>query len=131
MMRVSSVIIAIFLSLPGWGQVAKVTVSGTVKDKKSETELPYVNVVIKSEVGSLFVGGTVTNEKGLFTLAGISPGNYILELSFVGYTQIQVPLLVGRLSEFLDLGIVDLEENPTTLAAVSYTHLTLPTTPYV
>jgi len=110
--------ISIFLSLPGWGQVAKVTVSGTVKDKKSETELPYVNVVIKSEVDSLFVGGTVTNEKGLFTLAGISPGNYILELSFVGYTQKQVPLLVGRLSEFLDLGIVDLEENPTTLAEV-------------
>ena len=118
MMRFLSIMISIFLSLPGWGQVAKVTVSGTVKDKKSETELPYVNVVIKSEVDSLFVGGTVTNEKGLFTLAGISPGNYILELSFVGYTQKQVPLLVGRLSEFLDLGIVDLEENPTTLAEV-------------
>ena len=80
--------------------------------------MPYVNVVIKSEVDSLFVGGTVTNEKGLFTIAGISPGNYVLELSFVGYTQKQVPLLVGRLSEFLDLGIVDLEENPTTLAEV-------------
>ena len=80
--------------------------------------MPYVNVVIKSESDSLFVGGTVTNEKGLFTLAGISPGNYVLELSFVGYTQKQVPLLVGRLSEFLDLGVIDLEENPTTLAEV-------------
>ena len=118
MIRLLSVIIAIFLSLPGWGQVAKVTVSGNVKDKNSETPLPYVNVVIKSENDSLFVGGTVTNDKGLFTLAGISPGNYVLELSFVGYTQKQVPLLVGRLSEFLDLGIVDLEENPTTLAEV-------------
>ena len=55
---------------PGWGQVAKVTVSGNVKDKNSETPLPYVNVVIKSESDSLFVGGTVTNEKGLFTLLG-------------------------------------------------------------
>jgi len=118
MMRLWSIMILVFLSLPTWGQVAKVTVSGTVKDKKSETDLPYVNVVIKSEVGSLFVGGTVTNEKGLFTIAGISPGNYVLELSFVGYTQKQVPLLVGRLSEFLDLGIVVLEENSTTLAEV-------------
>ncbi len=117
-MRLLSIMISIFLSLPSWGQVAKVTVSGTVKDKKSETELPYVNVVIKSEADSLFVGGTVTNEKGLFTLAGISPGNYVLELSFIGYTQKQVPLLVGRLSEFLDLGIIDLEENSTTLAEV-------------
>ena len=80
--------------------------------------MPYVNVVIKSDSDSLFVAGTVTNEKGLFTLAGISPGNYVLELSFVGYTRKQIPLLVGRLSEFLDLGIIDLEENPTTLAEV-------------
>ena len=106
MKRVSIVIIAIFLSLPGWGQVAKVTVSGLVKDKKSETPLPYVNVVIKSARDSLFVGGTVTNEKGLFTLAGISPGNYVLELSFVGYIRKQDPLLVGRLSEFLDLSLI-------------------------
>ena len=118
-MRVTSVIIAIFLSLPGWGQVAKVTVSGTVKDKKSQTELPYVNAVIKSEANSLFVGGTVTNEKGLFTIAGISPGNYVLELSFVGYAQKQVPLLVGRLSEFLDLGIVDLEESACVSAIIN------------
>jgi outer membrane receptor protein involved in Fe transport len=118
MIRLLNVIIAIFLSFSSWGQVAKVTVSGSVKDAKSDAELPYVNVVIKSARDSLFVGGTVTNEKGLFTIAGISPGNYVLELSFVGHTQKQVPLLVGRLSEFLDLGVIDLEENPTTLAEV-------------
>ena len=35
------------------------------------------------------------------------------------------------LSEIDDLGLLDLDPSPESIQAVSYTHLTLPTTPYV
>ena len=102
-----------------FGQVTKVTISGSVKEKTSDAVLPYVNVILKTATtDSAFVAGVVTDDKGIFSIGDISPGNYLLELSFVGYTGRDVPLLVGRLSEFLDLGSIELEENTTTLAEV-------------
>lgn len=106
-----------FLSTFGFAQVSKVTVSGVVQDQ-SKTKLPYVNVVVKNSEDSVFVSGTVTNDEGLFSLTGISPGNYVLELSYLGYNTKRLQLLVGRLSEFLDLGQIALEESSTTLAEV-------------
>ncbi|MGC1239964.1 MAG: TonB-dependent receptor [Chryseosolibacter sp.] len=98
-------------------QTSRVTVSGIVLDQ-SKVKLPYVNAVIKSTDDSVFVSGTVTNDEGLFSLSGILPGNYVLELSYLGYNTKKVPILVGRLSEFLDLGTIDLEERSTVLAEV-------------
>jgi hypothetical protein len=87
-----------------FAQVTDVTISSLVHDKDTKSSLPYVNVVVKFLPDSTFVAGTVTNESGLFSLVGITPGNYVLELSYTGYTRKQLPLLVGRLSQFLNLG---------------------------
>lgn len=98
-------------------QANEVTVSGIVLDQ-SNGQLPYVNAVVKSAEENVFVSGTVTNDDGLFTLSGIPPGNYVLEFSYLGYKTKKIPILVGRLSEFLDLGIIGLEERSTVLAEV-------------
>lgn len=105
------------LSVQASGQVSKVTVSGIVQNQM-KTPLPYVNAVIKVASDSAFVSGTISNDDGLFSVAGISPGNYVIELSYLGYTTKKLPILVGRLSEFLDLGIIGLEESSTALAEV-------------
>ncbi|MEO5600777.1 MAG: TonB-dependent receptor [Cyclobacteriaceae bacterium] len=110
--------IILTVSSVAWAQVTKVTVSGIIQVKQSKAKLPYVNVVVKSTHDNVFVAGTVTDDLGLFSLAGIAPGNYIMELSYLGFTNKTMPLLVGRLSEFLDVGLVDLEEAATTLAEV-------------
>lgn len=109
------------LSFLSHSQELKVTVSGTVKDKSSKQNVAYGNVVIKNEKDSSFVSGTVTNDAGLFTIGNVTPGNYILEVSFMGYNSRVQPLLVGRLSEFLDIGIIEIEENSTTLTEVVIT----------
>ncbi len=100
-----------------YAQIATVTISGIVQDQ-SRAPLPYVNAIIKDAQDSVFVGGTVTNDQGLFSISGMLPGNYMLELRYVGYKTKQVPVLVGRLSQFLDLGVVELEEGSTTLIEV-------------
>ena len=96
-------------------QSKMVTVSGIVKDKVSKAKVSYVNVVLKTETDSAFVAGTITNEQGLFSLGNINPGSYVIELSFIGYRSQVQPILVGKLSEFLDLGVMELQESPTTL----------------
>src|SRR6187401_1004499 len=85
-------------------QTKKVTLSGIVKDQSSKQPLPYVNVILTTESDSVFVVGTVTTEAGQFTLTGVAPGTYVLSATYIGFEEYKQPVLVGRLSEFLDLG---------------------------
>lgn len=104
-----------------FSQVTNVTVSGILKDKTSKASLPYVNVVLKTEKDSVFITGAITNEEGRFTLSNIKEGSYNLMITYMGYNTKKQPVLVGHLSEFLDLGAIDLEENSKTLNEVEVT----------
>ncbi len=98
-----------------------VTASGIVKDKNTKAVLPFVNVVLKTEKDSAFVGGTVTNEEGRFTLTELKTGNYYLEFSYIGYTTKKQSLFVGNLTQYLDINIIEMDENTTSLDEVVIT----------
>lgn len=117
-MKYVLLIFIFFLSTNCFSQATKVTVSGVITHKQSREPLPYVSAIIKTEKDSAFVLGTVTDENGIFSISGITPGNYTIELSYLGFTTKRSAILVGRLSEFLDLGTIELEETSTTLAEV-------------
>lgn len=104
-----------------FAQATSVTLSGIVRDKKDKAALQFVNIVLKTEKDSVFVTGTVTDEEGRFALADVIPGNYVLEVSFVGYTSKKLPLFAGSLSEFLDMATIELEEEVTALNEVVVT----------
>jgi len=95
-----------------------VTISGIVKDKNSKANLPFVNVVLKTEKDSSFISGTVSDEDGRFSIAKIKSGNYYLEVSFVGYNTTKETLFIGNLSEYLNLKTIELEEKSTELEEV-------------
>ena len=92
------------------GQKTSVSISGTVKGKTSVEALPFVNVVLKKQADSSFTAGTITNDKGIFTLSEVAPGDYLLQVSYIGYKKHESPLYVGSNSRYLDLGIIALEE---------------------
>lgn len=102
-------------------QSKKVTISGQVKDRSSQEPIGYVNVVLFAERDSAFVSGTVSADNGRFSIPSVSPGNYFLELSFVGYTTKRQSLYVGTLTDFLDLATVELVEDSKVLAEVVVT----------
>jgi outer membrane receptor protein involved in Fe transport len=108
-------------SLNLFAQGKSVTVSGLVLGKADNVALPYVNVVVKTEKDSTFISGTVTNDEGRFSLSKIPSGNYILEVSYMGYTTKKQPLYIGTLSEFLDLNTIAIEEESTALKEVVIT----------
>lgn len=115
---ISIVILVTFLTSYSFGQNKGVTISGLIKDKADKSALSYVNVVLKTEIDSAFVTGTVSNEEGRFTLSNIKPNNYYFEISFIGYVTKRQSIYVGSLSEFLDIATIDLEEDIKTLGEV-------------
>jgi iron complex outermembrane receptor protein len=72
---------------------AQVTVKGVVKDILTENVMDEANVVINP--GN---HGASTNDKGEFTINNINPGNYTLEVSFIGYTKYvkEISVVAGR-----------------------------------
>lgn len=102
-------------------QSQKVTLSGTVNDVRENTALPFVNIALKKQADSAFVSGTITNDKGLFSLSDVSTGHYIMEISYLGYRTSTHPVLVGTLSSFLNLGIFRLQESIQQLNEITVT----------
>src|SRR5690349_21413950 len=121
MKRLGILLIVLTNSVLSHSQVKTVTLSGVLKNKITRDNLSYVNVILKTEKDSSFVAGTVTDDEGRYTLANVKPGNYILEASLVGYHTKVTTILVGKLSEFLDLGVLELDENVTALNEVVVT----------
>lgn len=105
-------------------QVTTVTVSGMIKNETNKLAIPYANVVVKKEKDNVFVAGTVTNEEGRFSISGIQPGNYSLQISFMGFDNKKQPLYVGSLSGFLDIPTIELNENFTVLENITVTSKT-------
>lgn len=117
-------LIIILLSMTvtfGLAQPKTVTVSGLVNDKASKEPIGYVNVILFTAKDSVFAAGTVTAEDGRFSISNVVPGDYFLELSFIGYTTNRQSLYVGTLTEFLDLATIELTEDSKLLAEVVVT----------
>jgi len=104
-----------------YGQNKSINVSGTIRDKIAKTILPFVNVILKTTKDSAFVTGTVSNEKGRFSLSNIKPNEYYLEVSYIGYTTKQQALFVGTLSEFLEVPPIELEKSAKNLNEITIT----------
>ncbi|QJW88675.1 TonB-dependent receptor [Spirosoma taeanense] len=105
-------------SISAQAQTNAVTLSGTIKEAKTKTALPFVNVTLLTPADSAFVRGAITNEAGLFSMSGISPGNYFLKVTYIGYQTRMQAVRVGQLSEFLNLGTIELPEEVAQLGEV-------------
>lgn len=100
-------------------QAVKVSLSGSVKEAKSKTPISFVNITLKKAKDSSFVAGTITGEDGRFQLADISSGNYLLFVTYIGFQSRSQPVLVGSLSNFLDLGSFELVQEAKSLDEVT------------
>ena len=88
-----------------------VTLSGAVQDAQTKAPLAFLSIVLKTEKDSAFVAGALTDEAGSFTLSGLKKGNYRLEASYVGYQILRQRVVIGELSTFLDVGVLQMQED--------------------
>jgi len=66
------------------------TLSGTVTDADSESRLPGANVALREAETSTPMKGTSTGADGTFQLKAIQPGQYVVEVRFVGYEEREI-----------------------------------------
>lgn len=98
-----------------------VTLTGTIRDQSDQSKLAFVNVLLFQSSDSSFVQGTMTDSDGQFTLVEIKSGEYYLNVSFLGFQEQNIPVRVGRLSPFLDMGTIYLSEGSEMLQEVMIT----------
>jgi len=104
-----------------FAQTSSVTISGIIKNQSDKSAIPYVNVIVKNDEDRVFVAGTITNDEGRFSITNIKPGNYLLEISYMGFNSIIQPLFIGSLSEFLEIPMIELSESSTVLESIMIT----------
>lgn len=114
----------LLISLSTKAQNNSATISGLIKDKTSDSSVPYANLVLKSAKDQKVISGIVSNDEGRFNFTAIPSGNYTLEISNIGYKTLTQNVFVGSLSAFLDLHTIHLEEDITTLSEVEITSKT-------
>lgn len=119
MHKLNIVLITLIVScITGFAQVSSVTLSGLLKDKVANAPLPYASILIKTEMDSAFVTGTISDDEGRFIIQGIKPGNYLLFTSLIGYKTKVQQLFVGGLSQYVGLGTIEIVESSATLQEV-------------
>jgi outer membrane receptor protein involved in Fe transport len=84
-------------------------ITGQVWNQTDNQPVEYANVVLYRQRDSSVVNGTVTDARGKFTLAGLPPGRYYLEVSFIGFRTNRVRNLQLAPSARIDLGKIPLE----------------------
>jgi hypothetical protein len=91
------------------------TIRGKVTDDKN-SPLEWVNIALLN-ADSVFIKGTTSDIDGAFELKGLSPGDYFLNFSSVGYRPLSYA--IAGLSRNTDWGTIPLEENTVQLEEVS------------
>ncbi|NJN28816.1 MAG: TonB-dependent receptor [Cyclobacteriaceae bacterium] len=60
-------------------------IQGVIIDEDTNTGLEYVSVAIFTTKDKKLVTGTISDDKGNFSIKGIPEGKYYLEITFIGY----------------------------------------------
>lgn len=94
-----------------------VNISGRVIDGKGEP-VAFANIALQ-RADSSFVTGCTSDDKGSFKMQGLTADNYLLQVSFVGYSAQIIRL--DNLNRPLDIGDIILIEDAVLLQGVTVT----------
>lgn len=88
--------------------VAKGTgkITGMVKDSTNQQPVEFANVALNDPKTGKPVDGNVCDDKGKFALHKVANGNYNLVISFIGFQNKTIPVVISDGKDQLDLGTV-------------------------
>ena len=117
-----TILITILLFLnPAYNIVAQTEegiINGRVIDSKLGEPLAYVNLSIQSISGE-FLTGDYTNEEGYFEISNIKENTFIVSIQYIGYTTLEIKVVMNQDTKKVNLGILNLEQNNTALEEVT------------
>ncbi|SMO76706.1 Outer membrane receptor proteins, mostly Fe transport [Saccharicrinis carchari] len=99
--------------------VPKATIHGYVVSAKGNVALQYVSVALYQNKDNALVGGVISNSNGHFKIDGLLPGEYYLELSFVGYQNKRIEgVVIDKKKQRVDVGTIVIGESTKYLGEV-------------
>ena len=84
------------------------SISGKVFDSATKHTIEYANIVVFSLKDSSMVTGGVTNSEGFFNLSIDRPGNFRVEVRFIGYDTEVIETAIGQGNFNIDLGEIQI-----------------------
>jgi outer membrane cobalamin receptor len=97
------------------------SIAGQVYDADLNVPIEYANIVLRSPRDSSQVNGTITDKSGRFTLPGVRPGRYSVEVSFIGYRTKTVSDVAVGPGAVRDLGRTELRQTAVAVQGVEAT----------
>ena len=117
-MRTILLSIALLLFSFGLFGQQKMTVRGTVADSTG-SPLSAATVVLLQAQDSVMSAFAITGNDGAFVLKRVAPGEYLLQVSYVGYDVLFQPLSLTGGQQEVDAGTLVLKEAATDLESIS------------
>ena len=96
-------------------------ITGQVIDKASKQPVEAATLQVLKITDSSGVAATVTDKRGRFTFENVTPGQYILQCSFIGYqiTNIQLNITAGQ--SRISAGVIEISLSSSSMQAVTIT----------
>ncbi len=79
------VLMLMLFAMSGAAMAQSFKVKGTVLDSKTGEALPFVNVGLMRPTDTVFVRGAATDMQGRFVIEDVKAGDYLMQVSCVGY----------------------------------------------
>lgn len=83
--------VGLIMGFSAMAQRGNHTVAGYVYDEQTGERLLFANVGLMREVDTVFVCGATTDADGNFMIKNVEKGNYLLQVSYVGYQAVVEP----------------------------------------
>lgn len=93
----------------------KIAITGCVFDGRSQAPMEFTNVVLQTS-DSIFVTGTTSDSRGVFTIEPVEPGDYQVAVSSIGYITQHID--IREASGNVDLGKIQMEDAAVSLEGV-------------
>lgn len=123
MTKILSVLVLLYVSISTFGQITEVPkgngkISGIVRDSTNTQAVEFANVALIDPITKKPVNGAVADEKGKFQIVKIPAGNYIIEISFIGYSTKQIPIKISERKGDIELGFISVSPSDKVLNEV-------------
>ena len=110
-------ILSVFVAGNVQAQRRIVAVTGQIVEQDTRTPVEAATVQLLALSDSSQVAGNTTDKDGRFSLLHVKPGNYLLKVSFIGYTTLYHPVkLNDKFPKKNDLGVLQLATDAIMLA---------------
>jgi predicted secreted protein len=98
--------------------VTTFTVRGVLTDSIERQPLDAANVVIMKATDSVYVAGSMSDEKGVFEIGKVPAGQYKVMISYLGYQSIMRPLSLSGTPRTVHIGGINLQKQDLQISEV-------------